>query len=301
MFRLMMVLWVLGLTIVPKLQAAEMAITLNNPNIEKTPLYSPQERHDKILSALEKNKVIATLFVSGKRINYPEGKLLLQQWDKAGQLLGNHSYSEFNFDKISSKQLENDTLKNDKIIKLYQNYQRVFRFPFLKEGNSTENRDKFRAFLQKNNYANGYVTIDASDEYINDRLEKHLAMNPNAGLAEYKKYYLNHIWERAKYYDSLAIRLLGRSPKHVLVIHHNLLNALFLDDLIKMFQNKGWKIINPTTAYQDPVYQSLPNIVPAGNSLIWALAKETKKYDHELRDPPEDGLYEKEAMDKLGL
>jgi hypothetical protein len=45
----------------------------------------------------------------------------------------------------------------------------------------------------------------------------------------------------------------------------------------------------------------MPKIVPAGESLIWALAKETGKFDKVLRYPGEDSEYENAKMDKLGL
>jgi hypothetical protein len=38
-----------------------------------------------------------------------------------------------------------------------------------------------------------------------------------------------------------------------------------------------------------------------GESLVWAIAKETGKYDAQLRYPGKDDVYEKEPMDKLGL
>jgi len=41
--------------------------------------------------------------------------------------------------------------------------------------------------------------------------------------------------------------------------------------------------------------------MPAEQSLIWMQAKETGLYDNQLRYPGEDGEYEKEKMDKLGL
>ena len=40
---------------------------------------------------------------------------------------------------------------------------------------------------------------------------------------------------------------------------------------------------------------------PAGESLVWALAKETGKFESILRYPGEDDVYEKAALDKLGL
>jgi hypothetical protein len=80
-------------------------------------------------------------------------------------------------------------------------------------------------------------------------------------------------------------------------LHHNPLNARFLGDLIAMFEAKGWKTVDSSYAYQDPVYDLQPKILPAGESLIWALAKETGKYEKELRYPGEDDVYENPKMD----
>jgi len=41
--------------------------------------------------------------------------------------------------------------------------------------------------------------------------------------------------------------------------------------------------------------------VPAGESIIYALAKQTGKFDGQLRYPAEDGAYEDPRMDALGL
>lgn len=89
--------------------------------------------------------------------------------------------------------------------------------------------------------------------------------------------------------------------KHTLLVHFNLLNALFLGDLIQMFQRNGWKVIDAAESFNDPVYSLSPRSMPSGQSLIWALAKESGKFEKELRYPGEDADYEKEKMDKLGL
>jgi len=54
-------------------------------------------------------------------------------------------------------------------------------------------------------------------------------------------------------------------------------------------------------AFEDEVFQKQPANVPAGESIVWALAKETGKFESILRYPAEDGEYEKDEMDKLGL
>jgi hypothetical protein len=75
----------------------------------------------------------------------------------------------------------------------------------------------------------------------------------------------------------------------------------YLDDLITMFVAKGWDPVDADWAYQDPVYDRQPQILPAGESLIWALAKESGKFDRELRYPGEDDVYENPKMDALRL
>jgi hypothetical protein len=226
---------------------------------------------------------------------------MLARWNNAGQIIGNHTYSHLSMNEITEEQYEQDTLRNEKLLQSYPNFKKIFRFPYLKEGDTVTKRDGFRKFLRVHGYEMGSVTIDASDWYISERLEKRLAQDPNADITPYKEYYLQHIWSRAQYYDNLAIELLGRSPNHTLLVHHNLLNALFLGDLIQMFNDKGWKVINADEAFQDSIFQITPDTLPAGESLIWALAKQTGRYDDKLRYPGEDESYEKEAMDTLGL
>ncbi len=281
--------------------AQNIAITMDNPNSDPTPLLNPEIRDKKILSILEKSHIKIVLFVQGAQIDNPQGSALLERWSHAGQIIGNHTYLHFSINEITEEQYEEDTLKNEKLLQSYLNFKKIFRFPYLKEGDTIAKRDGFRKFLRKHGYAIGSVTIDASDWYISERLEKRLAQDPNADMTPYKEYYLQHIWNRAQYYDRLAIELLGRSPNHTLLIHHNLLNALFLGDLIQMFKDKGWKLINADEAFQDPIFQITPDTLPAGESLIWALAKQTGRYNDILRYPGEDESYEKEAMDKLGL
>lgn len=89
--------------------------------------------------------------------------------------------------------------------------------------------------------------------------------------------------------------------RHTVLLHHNPLNALFLGDLITMFRKKGWKPVDAEYAYKDEVYDRLPKILPAGESLIWALAKESGKFENELRYPGEDDVYENPRMDALHL
>jgi peptidoglycan-N-acetylglucosamine deacetylase len=282
----------------------QIAITMDDFNWNKSVKLEPEARNRAILEALQSHGSLkAALFVAGKNVDSEKGKALLGAWDRAGQLIGNHSYSHkyLNSSKVTAEIYTADILKCEELIKGFAGFQKLFRFPYLKEGETVAKRDAVRAFLKQHGYRVGHVTIDASDWAIDDRLTARLSKGPGTDLRPYRDFYLGHMWERALYYDGLAQKVLDRRVKHTILMHYNLLNALFLGDLLGMFKRNGWELIDAEAAFEDPVFAAKPNIVPAGESIIWALAKETGKFEKVLRYPGEDSEYEKAKMDKLGL
>ncbi len=283
------------------ISAAEVALTMDDGTVADTPTMTGVELDAGIRSALRAEKIQAAFFVAGRNVDSEAGRALLKRWDDDGHVLANHSYSHkyFNSKDVTVDFLKSDILKTEELLKPFKNFKKLFRFPYLKEGETAEKRDRIQEFLKTRGYMNGAVTIDASDWYISDRLKKRLEKNKSADTTAYRDFYLEHIWDRSQYYNDLARKVLGREVKHTLLIHHNLLNALYLKDVIRMYKAKGWKVINAESAFQDEAFKKSPNTLPAGESLIWALAKETGKF--ELRYPGEDGPYEKLKMDKRGL
>ena len=71
----------------------------------------------------------------------------------------------------------------------------------------------------------------------------------------------------------MAKEVLGRSPKHVLLLHENDLAALFIKDLIKHIRESGGKIISPAEAYKDPIADFIPNVLMNNQGRIAAIAK----------------------------
>jgi peptidoglycan/xylan/chitin deacetylase (PgdA/CDA1 family) len=279
----------------------EIAFTFDDPKTQDGANLRWQDVNERVVHALSKHKIKSVLFVCGMRVDSDAGHELIGAWDRQGHLIGNHSYSHLNFDKVTLPEFEADTLKNEPLIVSYRHFTRLFRHPYFKEGDTAEKRDGMRYFLQEHGYRLGRATIDASDWAISARLERRVKENPTADLAGYRDFFLQHIWERAQLYHSLAQRVLTRPVRHTLLLHHNALNALFVDDLIAMFVARGWRPVDAEYAYRDPVYERQPKSLPAGESLIWALAKETGNFESELRYPGEDDVYENPKMDALKL
>ena len=261
--------------------------------------YAFEDWNQMILDALAKHDLKAAFFVTGFNKSDEKGKYLLNSWDGAGHLIANHTFTHPNFNSanIGLAEFQEELLGTDTLINQLRNYTKLFRFPYLKEGETAEEVEAIRAHLASEGYRNGYVTIDASDWYIDSRLRTRLSEDHNADLSGFRDYYLAHLLDRATYYEELAFDLTGRHIKHTLLLHQNLTAAFFLDDLIEMFKAEGWVVVSAEESYEDEVFEQVPT--HGGESLIWALAKDRGTY--ELRYPAEDSRYEEDRMNELGL
>ncbi len=297
------------LVLAPQLYAQSVAFSFDDgPSLAETPRLSPQARNDAMLAALAKHKVKAALFVTaGNGAIKPEGLALARAWGQAGHVVGNHTMTHPDLDsaKVSLTQYQQEVLDCDRIIATLPGYQRWFRFTFLREGNTPDKRNGMRSFLRQQDYRNAYVTLDTSDWRLNDKLVEVLEKNPQASAAALepiRQAYLAHLRQRALAYRALAQRLQGRDIPQMLLLHHNLINALWLDDVVKQFKDMRWTIITPAQAYADPVYALNPERAAPGQSLLLSMGRSlglsTQDLGLRLMD---DGDFEIDALKQQGL
>jgi peptidoglycan/xylan/chitin deacetylase (PgdA/CDA1 family) len=277
------------------------AITIDDFDIDDGPLMTGAAKHEAILSALAVAGVRAAGFPAGKFVDNDLGRARLDQWSRAGHLIGNHTYAHPYYGGSAPGDLGADIDRAAALLTPHPTWKPLFRFPYLAEGRTRETRDAMRLALHERGLSNGHVTIDASDWYVNGRLLARLAEDPDADITPYRDFHVRHLLDRAAFYDGLARDVLGYSPPHTLLLHHKLTTALFLPDVLRAFAAAGWTAIDAETAFAHPIYASWPDIAPAGNSLIWQLAKADGRFEDRLRSPGEDGEYEKPVMDALGL
>jgi hypothetical protein len=215
------------------------------------------------------------------------------------------SHLDLNAKDVTLSRYQQELLDCDRIIAPLPGYRKWFRFTYLREGNTPDKRDGMRAFLKQQGYRNAYVSLDTSDWRLDEKLVEVLNKNPNAAaadLAPIKAAYLAHVRQRALAYRELAHKLQGRDIPQVILLHHNLINALWLDDVIAQFEQMGWQITTPQQAFEDPVYQLQPDRAAAGQSLLLSMARSLGLGKFEGWERlVDDGDYEIEALRRQGL
>jgi hypothetical protein len=81
-----------------------------------------------------------------------------------------------------------------------------------------------------------------------------------------------------------------------LLLHENDLAALFLDDLIRLLKDKGWKIISAEEAYNDPIAKEIPDVVFNGQGRVGAIAFARGRKPETLIQRSEDEKYLDELL-----
>lgn len=255
----------------------------------------------RILHALEREQLHAIVFPSLASMGGEAGMPLVQQWVVAGHGVGNHTatHRSFGSAKVTLGSFIGDVRRADEALSELATWTPMLRFPYLREGDTRAKRDGMRQWMREHGYREAAVSIDCSDGYYNQRYLALHAAGRSEPLARLRRAYVHHLLERAAYYDVLARQTIGRSPAHVMRLHVNALNAAALPQVIEAFRNKGWHFVAARTAYEDPLYAMQPMVLPAGGSIVWALARERGVGG--LRQPPEDAAYERPRLQRLGL
>jgi peptidoglycan/xylan/chitin deacetylase (PgdA/CDA1 family) len=287
------------------LPAQQVALTFDDgPKTATSAKLSPQARNQALLDHLATTRVPGALFVTlHNGADTPEGLALLKAWGAAGHRIGNHTvtHPDLNAAATTLAAYQAELLACDAVIATVPGYRPWFRFTFLREGNTPEKRDGMRSFLKGKGWRNAYVTLDTSDWRLDERLAQVLAKDAKADLTPIRDAYVAHVKQRATAYRDLSRRLLGRDIPQVMLQHHNLLNALFLGDVIAMLRAEGWTFVDPETAFEDPVYQAQPDRPAPGQSLLLSLARSKGwKLMPEFERLMDDGDFEIAALDQAG-
>lgn len=271
--------------------AREIALTFDDAPTPDSALMTGAERTQKLIDALVTAKVPdALFFVKADYINKGTQQRL-EQYAAAGFHLANHSYSHQSASELGFLDYSADVYKAHLLLKSQKNVLPYHRFPYLNYGKDLAAIVFLQQSLADLGYRDGYVTIDNFDWYISSLLTKAAKDKKAINYDNARKFYVETLFAAIEFYDDIAQKSLGRSPKHVLLLHENDAAALFVGDLIAHLRKHGWKIVSPQQAYQDPIARNFPNVAFHKQGRVAAIANSKGVPEFELRHVSENTEY----------
>lgn len=239
------------------------------------------------------NGIVKTLrSFDAKAIGYVnEGKLnqngkldnervqMLEKWLQFGQDLGNHTYSHPSYHRQSFKDYTRNISNGERIIKplakKYGKEIKYYRHPYLHIGTDQSKADSLKAFLMTKGYIEAPVTIDTDDYLFAAAYTRAFRKQDQNLMEKIGSDYLKYMEEKVVFYDQISKELYGRYINQTLLIHANLLNSEYLDELLEIFQNHSYSFVSQEEILEDEIYnQPITVFGDYGISWIkrWALS-----------------------------
>lgn len=231
----------------------EIAITMDDLPLVASRMNTPgnrqrsTERFTQIVETFQKYQVPVVGFVIAGAIEKGQWEFL-EQFRKAGFMLGNHTYSHYDLNHVSVDKYLADLDRADKKLTPIMTEPKYFRYPYLAEGNK-DKKQKVYDYLKEHHYTIAPVTIDTKDFDFNAMLYKVPFRSRVNYIQKLKPRYLAYIWKQTLRAEKNAH---GKNVKQILLIHANLLNSYLLGDVLEMYQKNGYKFISLTEALKNP-------------------------------------------------
>jgi len=219
------------------------------------------------------NSVIGTLrghhapvvygFINAKAMTeHPEDAEVLKAWRAAGLPLGNHAYSHMDLHANDVHAFEQDVLANEPALQSSMNGDdwHWFRYPYLREGDTTEKHQTVRAFLRDQGYKVAQVTISFDDYAYNEPYVRCLAKNDTQEIEWLKQSFLSRAAESLTEGQDRARQLFGRDIKHVMLLHIGAFQTVMLSPLLDLLAEQGFVLTTLDAAQVDSAYAVHPEL-----------------------------------------
>ncbi len=223
------------------------------------------EQTQKLLSTINKFNIPAVGFVNEYKLYVNEvldstRLKALQLWIDADLEIGNHTFSHPDYHNTENEEFFADIIMGEKITKdlLSQKNKKLefFRHPYLHTGNSLEKKKALEDFLNEHNYAIAPVSID-NGEWIYARAYENAYNKNNLDLMkQIGNEYVNYMIDKTIYFENQSVKLFGSKIKQILLVHANMINADYFDELAEELLKRNYSFISLKEALTDSAYES---------------------------------------------
>lgn len=236
-----------------------------------------EERPALLLAALEKGGIKQAVFYAnpGRFSAGSTHEKAVQNYAKAGHVLANHTANHLKLSATSAAAFLADIDVAEAWLKKQSGYRPWLRFPHLDEGGKDlAKRDAVRTGMKARGLTHGYITVDASDWFLEGRTIAAKKNGKSMRRDALRKLYVETHVNSANFSHRLAKRTLGRAPVQMMLLHETDLAAMFVDDLAAALRQDGWQIVSADDAYSDPIAKIIPDTEYASGNMLQMLAWE---------------------------
>nr|NUR37575.1 polysaccharide deacetylase family protein [Sphingomonas sp.] len=227
-----------------------------------------------MIAALKAAHVPVTGFVNAVSVKDADTMQALREWRAAGFILGNHGWSHRHLNEVTLSEFEEELTKNEPVLQELGagTDWRWFRYPFLDEGKDAAQRVAARQVLAKHGYRVAAVTTGFGDWAWTGAYARCTARSDAGGVARLERMYLDAVKQSIVDDRETSRELYGHDIPYVLLMHVSAMSAHMMPQVLKIYQEAGYRFISLAEAERDPAYRGYTDLSLPPPASSWELA-----------------------------
>jgi hypothetical protein len=247
-----------------------------------------------LIEKLKAHRVPAIGFVQGAQIYdgekmYPVRTEIVRTWRDAGFEIGIGGYRHIwfhntPFDEYAANAEKNETITK-KILAEKSLPLRYFSYPFLNNGKTLEDKNRFENWLTTRGLRSVKYTFDNSEWVYSFAYDMARKDNDINTMKEIRADYLDYMTRMTEHYEAYSTEMFGRDIAQTLVLTPSRLITDTADEFFGMLEKRGYKFVSMDEAQADEAYQTKEAIVESQSGISW-FERWQMAQGKKLRDEP---------------
>jgi len=248
-----------------------------------------------LVEKLKAHKVPAIGFVSGNMVADEGGKMfpvrteIVRTWRDAGFEIGIGGYKHIWFHDTPVDEYIANVEKNEVITKKIlaeKNLSlRYFSYPFLNNGKTVEDKNRFENWLMNRGLRSVKYTFDNQEWMYSFAYDMARRDNDINTMKEIRIEYLDYMTKMLEHFEGYSQDMFGRDIAQTLVLTPSRLITDTADEFFGLLAKRGYKFVSMDEAQSDEAYQTEEKIVDSKSGISWFERWQMAK-GKKLRDEP---------------
>ena len=270
--------------------------------MDDLPNYSVHDPENKLLHLVDSLQLPFCILING-RMMFENDSVMAQnsmaEWGKRNYVtIGNHTFTHPWYSESVFENFTQEIGKNQKVIAAYipigKKEPKFFKFPFNDLGKDSLQNTRIKQWLGDNGYVIAPYTVESEDYIFNTIYEYYLKNNEPAKADSIGRLYVTKTMEFFTYFEGLSEQMFNRPISQIYQSHDNILNTLYLPEILKQLKERGYTFISLQEALTDPAYKSTDYFFGKwGISWIYRWIADADQRMKLLRAEPDNATVEK--------
>jgi peptidoglycan-N-acetylglucosamine deacetylase len=235
-----------------------------------------------LLDVLARHQIQAAGMVTWRNMA-TDGEKLLDLWLKAGHELGNHTYAHLDYSRTEIApylaDLEQGRAALAAFLEKRDRKLRLFRFPFLREGETLEKLRAARGWLEQTGQRNLPVTIDNQDWSFEAPWVEARKAGDSARMARLTEDFQHALRLEVLTQTALGDEWIGRASPQILLLHANEVGTAQWDALFTWMKGRGFRFASPDEVLADPAFSLPHEFVGQYGGGLWPRLRHQRRHE----------------------